>query len=332
MIRRGKHVSCFTIVPNAIFEDARLSAAAKGTLGYLLSRPPDWQVQHTQLRRMMDLGRDAFDRVMKELRTAGYVIRSAEQRRGQDNTFEGYDYDVFDAPRAEGDDPSTVDGSPAPESRSRKPGSDNKEDSTKKLDTNSLSLEKDEPDFEQFHSAWGSLASDNIGRTKRAWQRLTPKECEEAVAGIAPFKTELRKLGRTMLPAAWRYLEERRWTLLAPKASTTREDEPVSILPLTRDWWATLLSRVERGEPTGAFVSVSLNNFRKAIPVRRQDLPDEAALAQFKAYSWQSAVALEWRAWFGTKGVRLYADTATHMYLPSDTPPKLSSSEAAQAG
>ena len=38
VIIRHKHNGSFTILPNAIFNDDRLSLAAKGLLGYLLSR------------------------------------------------------------------------------------------------------------------------------------------------------------------------------------------------------------------------------------------------------------------------------------------------------
>lgn len=99
MIRRGKHKSRYTIVPNVIFEDPRMSAAAKGTLGYLLSRPAGWSVRHDHLRRIMKLGRKGFAKVMRELIEADYVRRSSEQQRADDNTFAPYDYDVFDEPQ-----------------------------------------------------------------------------------------------------------------------------------------------------------------------------------------------------------------------------------------
>ena len=37
-IIRREHKAHFTIVPNAVFADTRLSIEAKGVLGYLLSR------------------------------------------------------------------------------------------------------------------------------------------------------------------------------------------------------------------------------------------------------------------------------------------------------
>ena len=41
-IIRREHRAHFTVLPNAIFVDQRLSIEAKDVLGYLLSRPNKW--------------------------------------------------------------------------------------------------------------------------------------------------------------------------------------------------------------------------------------------------------------------------------------------------
>lgn len=135
MIRRGKYKANFTVVPNTIFEDESLSAAARGTLGYLISRPAEWEVRHRQLMHKMGLGRDAFSRVMRELIAAGYIIRSDEQGRAANNAFLGYDYEVFDAPQVESCPQAAV-GFPSAESRQRKTDSGSKKDEIKKTDIN----------------------------------------------------------------------------------------------------------------------------------------------------------------------------------------------------
>jgi hypothetical protein len=98
MIRRGKHSIKFVILPNSMLEDGRLSAASKGTLAYLLSRPRDWEVRHETLRRTMKLGRQGFATVMQNLIETGYARRSEKQQRADDNSFLGYDYEIFDKP------------------------------------------------------------------------------------------------------------------------------------------------------------------------------------------------------------------------------------------
>jgi DNA-binding transcriptional MocR family regulator len=98
MIIRRQHNGNFTIVPNAIFEDERISAEAKGLLGYLLSRPHEWIVRLQQLRHKLKIGRDRLQRVVKELIDAGYIEREDEQPRDDEKKFASYNYVVRDVP------------------------------------------------------------------------------------------------------------------------------------------------------------------------------------------------------------------------------------------
>ena len=56
-IVRREHRAHFTIVPNAMFLDERLSIEAKGVLGFLLSRPHKWQVRLDHVGRTLRIGR-----------------------------------------------------------------------------------------------------------------------------------------------------------------------------------------------------------------------------------------------------------------------------------
>jgi hypothetical protein len=135
MIRRGKHKTNFVVLPNSMLEDGRLSAASKGTLAYLLSRPPRWEVRHDALRRTMKLGRKAFATVMRNLIAACYARRSKEQRRADDNSFLGYDYDVFDVAERV-DEQGTVVPFATAGRRHRKGDNGNKKEEIKDSNTN----------------------------------------------------------------------------------------------------------------------------------------------------------------------------------------------------
>jgi hypothetical protein len=65
-----------------------------------------------------------------------------------------------------------------------------------------------------FEKRWPSAASDNRQRTAYAADALSEAEEEGALAGIAPFLENQKRLHRKNVPAGWRYLEEKRWTLL----------------------------------------------------------------------------------------------------------------------
>ncbi len=63
----------FVIIDQRAIEDTRLSWAARGLLGYLLSRPDNWKVLVNDLRKRGNLGRDGIYRLLRELRTVGYA-------------------------------------------------------------------------------------------------------------------------------------------------------------------------------------------------------------------------------------------------------------------
>jgi hypothetical protein len=94
MIIRHKHKGRFTVVPNAIFNDDRICPGAKGLLGYLLSRPGNWDVRHDQLQRKLDIGRKLLSKLLKELERAGYLERDEEQGRDGYNRFTTLNYVV----------------------------------------------------------------------------------------------------------------------------------------------------------------------------------------------------------------------------------------------
>ena len=81
-IVRAPRRNRFVIIDQRAIEDERLSWAARGLLGYLLSRPDDWKVLVNDLRKRGDLGRDGIYRLLKELRNAGYMqfVRSRDEQ------------------------------------------------------------------------------------------------------------------------------------------------------------------------------------------------------------------------------------------------------------
>lgn len=125
MIIRSKFKNRFTQVPNAIFDDRRLSLPAKGLLIYLLSRPPSWTVRHGQLQYKLGVGRKLLDKLLKELLAAGYLDRDEYQGRDENNCFMPYDYVVRDIPENRAPDAPTAQHSEPP--REKDIGINNKE-------------------------------------------------------------------------------------------------------------------------------------------------------------------------------------------------------------
>ena len=69
LIIRGNIRENFSVLPNDLMNDERLSADALGVLVYLLSKPTDWQVRVTELRRRFDIGRDKVYRILESSST-----------------------------------------------------------------------------------------------------------------------------------------------------------------------------------------------------------------------------------------------------------------------
>jgi len=103
----------FLIIDHRAVEDTALSWAARGLLAYLLSRPDDWKVLVSDLRRRGNLGRDGIYKLLRELRDTGYI--RYQPNRGPDGRLCGGTYYVSETlPAPLPDLPDTVSPDTAP--------------------------------------------------------------------------------------------------------------------------------------------------------------------------------------------------------------------------
>ena len=91
MIIRRKHNSSFTVVPNYIATDERLSIGARWLMVYLLGRPGNWTVRASDIMRIGDVGRDKAYGLVRECIAAGYIKR-------EHRSAGGVNYEVRDEP------------------------------------------------------------------------------------------------------------------------------------------------------------------------------------------------------------------------------------------
>ena len=97
MIIRRKHNANFTVVPNAVINDERLSLESMGLLTYLLSRPDNWHVNVQQLAKHWHIGKNKAYALVISLIESGYITRG--QRRTEGNRqFNAVEYTVHDMP------------------------------------------------------------------------------------------------------------------------------------------------------------------------------------------------------------------------------------------
>ncbi len=99
----GDHItlrrrSGFAKVPNSVVADERLSIEARGFLAYIISLPDGWVFRPSHLMKVCRIGRDKYYRIVKELRTHGYVkIRRSKDSRGR---FVGTHWEIVCDPDA----------------------------------------------------------------------------------------------------------------------------------------------------------------------------------------------------------------------------------------
>ena len=94
-IKKAKQQTNFTIIPNAILEDSRLSLKAIGLLCYILRLPEDWIIHKTNLHKNLKDGRDSVGKAFEELIQCNYVDQEIIRTSGR---FYGYNYTVYDTP------------------------------------------------------------------------------------------------------------------------------------------------------------------------------------------------------------------------------------------
>lgn len=93
-IHRSRHTRGFTVLPNTLLQDRRLSYTARGLLADLLSRPDGWSEDGRRMADTSPQGRHAIAKALRELTALGYY-RVDRVRRG-DGTFvsEAHVYDT----------------------------------------------------------------------------------------------------------------------------------------------------------------------------------------------------------------------------------------------
>jgi hypothetical protein len=93
-IRKAKK-SKYSSIGNHLLQDDSLSFACRGMLGYLLSRPDNWQCRVSDIEKQGNMGAKARRSIMVEAEKAGYLTYQIERgERGRLNIF----YTVHEEP------------------------------------------------------------------------------------------------------------------------------------------------------------------------------------------------------------------------------------------
>lgn len=91
---RLRRRSNFAIVSNAAMRDERLSIEARGLLALMCTYADGWEFRAEHLAAVCDSGTERFQRMMRELRTFGYV--SVTPKRGAGGQLCGHQWEILD--------------------------------------------------------------------------------------------------------------------------------------------------------------------------------------------------------------------------------------------
>lgn len=101
-ITKSKRKRNFTTVSNDYLRDENLSWKAKGLITYIMSLPPDWDLNISDLKKRSKDGRDSTSTGIQELIENGYCTRVL--KRDEKGRVLGYDYTVSDIKEFENSD------------------------------------------------------------------------------------------------------------------------------------------------------------------------------------------------------------------------------------
>jgi len=247
MIIRRRHTQNFTVIGNALFDDERLQADEVGVMAYLLSRPNDWEIRRSALRRRWNFGAETTKRVINNLIRTGWC--RVEKIRLLDGTFRLL-YEIRDdagpelseeevrralslvssevatanslptyAPHAS--DPPEPCGQPPPS----QPGVDNQGVATggvayKSLtNTDSTRTDSTQALWKNLEKSWPSEHIISRLVCENLFVQLSLQKRQEALQGTGPYLANCRSRERKICDLST-YLRERRWETLNATVQT----------------------------------------------------------------------------------------------------------------
>ena len=116
---RVKKNENFTTMCNIHLRDKSLSLKAKGMLSIFLSLPAEWHYSVKGLAEICQEGPDCIRSVLKELESAGYLIR--RRTRKENGQLGDAEYLIYETPQPKGDEDRTFAAAPVQEDPVQKP-------------------------------------------------------------------------------------------------------------------------------------------------------------------------------------------------------------------
>lgn len=254
-IHRAAKRRSYTVIDNQILVGGALSLEAIGLLSHLLSRPDNWTISLGQLSSHHRIGRDKTQRIMSELRAAGYA-RLETIRDAQSGHLSGRVWIINEQPEGVDRLPENTVVGDATESLKNRPSekpSDGKSDpiisnedititDSPQSPPNDCKPREPGPSFDEFERVY-PFSNADPAHAKRQFDKLNAKDRRAAVDGALTYVAACKAKGRKVsFPQA--YLRSRMWE----GASALREGDCVKTRPRPD---ASALCTIAKGTPEG---------------------------------------------------------------------------------
>ncbi len=262
MIIRRRHTANFTTIGNALFDDERLEADEVGVLGFLLSRPNDWEVRRPQLQRRFRVGRDSIKRILFNCIRYGWMTGC--KTRLSNGTFHTI-YEVRDQPgptlsaedvkaalslvSSEPPDIDANDGEPGdhlpdsgppptPQPEAADQLRQTRRGSSKEELLNTDSINPDSPNqvcgFADVLQTWPPEHVLSSVTSEAAYASLTKSLKIDCFEGLKPYLSDCKAQNRKVCDLTT-FIRERRWERFVKGGTVTAKAEPA--IPYSPRWW-----------------------------------------------------------------------------------------------
>lgn len=264
----------YAVVPNAAMRDDDLSIEARGMLALLMTYSDEWIFQRNHLMQVACVGRDRFQRIMRELIDAGYVSREA--MREIDGRVSGSTWVINDAPDREPENPAVGDTEGL---NNRQPGLPTagfsgpirrttlKEDQNKEARARARKRKVALTAFEEFWSAHPRVGSREA--TECAFEEAVRDGVDPAVivAAAKRYRAEKGHEPKRYLCASEDWVKQRRWQDACTLGPSCAQPKPRDAAEL----WARTLNE-------GGFIPPSAISCGLGREMIRRGLVTEAEL------------------------------------------------------
>lgn len=102
-VKISRAQSRFALIPNDAMRDRGLSIEARGMLAMIMTHSDGYTFIAKSLQSAARIGRDKFQKIMRELSDSGYVLR--RPARNENGKLEGWEWLIFDNPNREPENP-----------------------------------------------------------------------------------------------------------------------------------------------------------------------------------------------------------------------------------